>query len=79
MQSRSQDVKATSRNMNSVPRVGCCCVHLWGGDDDGSIDASAAEILHDGQMLIRCSWRRVYDQIIQFSPVHIPQKLFYHA
>lgn len=57
----------------------CLSFHLRGGDNDRPIDASAAEILHNGQVLIRCSWGCVYNQIVHFSPVYIPQELFYHT
>ena len=50
--------------------------HLRGSDDNSASYAHCTEVLHDGQVFIRCARRRIDDQVVDLTPVHIPKKLF---
>lgn len=59
-------------------RTGVWPLYLWRGDDDGTVHMGGAQVLYNWQMLIWRARGRVYDKVIQFSPVDVPQELLDH-
>jgi len=53
--------------------------HLGSGDDHGTIDMCAAEVLHNREMLVRGARGCVHHKIVHLSPVNITQELLDQA
>ena len=49
--------------------------YLWCCYDDSSVHVALTEVLDDGEMLVGRTRRRVHHQIVQLTPVNVPQKL----
>ena len=58
-------------HLDGAPHIGRCDV-LWGRDDDGSGHRNA---LGHRQLHVTRPWRQVDDEIVQFAPVDVEQKL----
>ena len=50
-------------------------LYLRRSDDDGTVYAGRAEVLHYRQVFIGGPWGRVHHQVIHISPVYVTQEL----
>ena len=49
-------------------------VYLRRGEHDGAVRIAQGKAVHSGDMLVRGPWRRVNNEIVQLSPVHVAKE-----
>ena len=53
--------------------------YLGRSDHEGPQGTVGAQGVHGGHVLVRGSWRRVYDQVVQLPPGHVRHELLYEC